>query len=431
MFTSIILNALSSRLGSIEWEGEAPAEPEPAKGNAPAQASGSAGASPSHSTPDLRQMTQQLHAHLESAGGCGELMRVWGKAGEEALGLLRPLRRTAFRIEPLPAPARPAKCDTVLARLRDQLLGNQAAKNRLPQDTSLQIIACPGVMREVETVYNSILHNLQGDPSLKQNDIAVLVTDMTKYRAACRGFSSGRRGACSTISSITVPPARAPSARPCWGCSNWRWNPLRRSRVFSVLLNPCFLARLGIDRSQAMTWLAWAESLGICQGWDADEKAQQGYPPRRCSPGGSACSVCGWDATWTSVPKTAPEPRMRFGEVIPFADLESSDREHLDAFCRAVEGLLPTLARLRTTPMSGERWAKELKRLVQDFLDVPADRPEEGQVRAICSAALIRWATGIRCAIPRPSPLAPCPSPWCANMCIASSKRCRAITANI
>ena len=26
-----------------------------------------------------------------------------------------------------------------------------------------------------------------------------------------------------------------------------------RSRVFAVLLNPCFLARLGIDRGQAMT----------------------------------------------------------------------------------------------------------------------------------------------------------------------------------
>ena len=50
-----------------------------------------------------------------------------------------------------------------------------------------------------------------------------------------------------------------------------------RSRVFAVLLNPCFLARLGIDRGQAMTWLAWAESLGIYRGWDADEKAQQGY----------------------------------------------------------------------------------------------------------------------------------------------------------
>ena len=51
-----------------------------------------------------------------------------------------------------------------------------------------------------------------------------------------------------------------------------------RSKVFSVLLNPCFLARLGVDRSQAMIWLEWAEHLGIYQGWDAAEKETQGYP---------------------------------------------------------------------------------------------------------------------------------------------------------
>ncbi len=95
----------------------------------------------------------------------------------------------------------------------------------------------------------------------------------------------------------------------------------------------------------------------------------------------------------------------RFGDVIPFADLESTDREHLDAFCRAVEGLLPTLARLRTMPLSGERWAKTLTRLAQEFLDVPADRPEEGQVRADLLNglnALASWDS-----LHDPSPLAP------------------------
>ena len=37
-------------------------------------------------------------------------------------------------------------------------------------------------MREVETDYNSILHNLQTNPGLRQTDIAVLVTDMPRYR---------------------------------------------------------------------------------------------------------------------------------------------------------------------------------------------------------------------------------------------------------
>ena len=105
------------------------------------------------------------------------------KPARKSLGLLTPFTTAgAFSVERLPAPVR--RGDTVLGRLRDQLLGNKTPKTRLPQDTSVQMVSCPGIMREVETVYNSILHNLQSDASLKQNDVAVLVTDMTKYRAA-------------------------------------------------------------------------------------------------------------------------------------------------------------------------------------------------------------------------------------------------------
>ena len=50
----------------------------------------------------------------------------------------------------------------------------------------------------------------------------------------------------------------------------------------------------------------------------------------------------------------ADEPAPRFGHVIPFADIASTEREALDAFCRAVEGLLPMLAKLRTWEASGQ-----------------------------------------------------------------------------
>ncbi len=90
------------------------------------------------------------------------------------------------------------------------------------------------------------------------------------------------------------------------------------------------------------------------------------------------------------VPEDGDEPAPRFGHVIPFADIHSTDREHLDAFCRAVETLLPALARLRSFNGSGQRWAALVERLVLDFLDVPADRPEEEQVRREILGALER-----------------------------------------
>jgi exonuclease V gamma subunit len=49
------------------------------------------------------------------------------------------------------------------------------------QDESFQIIACPSKLREIETVYNSIVYNLLNDKELKLNEIAILVTDIDQY----------------------------------------------------------------------------------------------------------------------------------------------------------------------------------------------------------------------------------------------------------
>ncbi len=255
-------------------------------------------------------------------------------------------------------------------------------KTRLPQDVSLQIVGCPTIAREVDTVYASIVHNLQRDPALRQTDIGVIVTDMQKYRAALQAtFERPPKRVQYNMVDFSAASASM-FGQAVLGMIDLALESFSRSRVFAVLLNPCFLARLGIDRAQAMAWLAWAESLGIYQGWDADEKAQQGYAHSHLYSWRLGLQRLRLGRYMDVTDDDAGEPAQRFADVIPFADLGSTDRDQLDAFCRAVEGLLPVLAALRTAKMSGARWARELRRLVQEFLDVPADRAEEGQVRA-------------------------------------------------
>lgn len=335
------------------------------------------------------------------------LVRWWGRAGAESLWLTAQLLSgpafTAEVIPPYEPPPRPAGRRTgrringprgasTLKRLQDHLLGNQAPRTRLSQDTTLQILGCPGRAREVETVYNSILHNLAQDSSLRQTDIAVLVTDMPRYRATLQAvFERPPRHLQFNMVDFSAAGISM-LGQALLGMLDLALESFSRSRVFQVILNPCFLARLGVDRAQAMVWLEWAESLGIYQGWDADEKQQQGYPS---SPFyawrlglqrlrlGRYMEVCRDDAE---------QPAPRFGHVIPFADLACTDREHLDAFCKAVEGLLPALARLRSAHTTGQRWAHLLQRLVQEFLDVPEDRPEEAHVHDELLAALEKLA---------------------------------------
>jgi len=314
-----------------------------------------------------------------------ELLRLWGRAGGESLTLIaRLLDSPAFNAEWLPAvieKGRGKRRTTVLARLHDHLLGTSAAKTIVEQDTSLQIVGCPGMMREVETAYHSILANLSRDPTLRQTDIAVLVSDMTKYRPTLQAVFE--RPPLRLTYNLVDYSAASTSVfgQALLGMLDLALDSFARSRVFQVILNPCFLARLGADRSQALAWLEWADRLGIYQGWDADEKHAQGYPRSPFYAWKLGLQRLRLGRYMDVADQGADGPAMRFGHVIPFADLASSDREQLDAFCLAVEGLLPTLARLRTMEMSGERWANTLERLVQDFLAVPADRPEEERVR--------------------------------------------------
>ncbi len=326
------------------------------------------------------------------------LLSQWSRAEAESLTLLAPqFTRAGFQVEHLREPAtgkRSKSADCVLRRLRDQLLIGMAARGTLTQDTSLQILGCPGVMREVETVYESIVANLRADTSLRQTDIAVLVTDMSRYRPA--------------LSAVFERPPRLIQYNLCdfdaaevstfgqavLGMLELALESFTRSRVFEVLLNPCFLARLGVDRAQANVWLEWAEQLGIYQGWDEEEKRRLGYPASPFYAWKLGLQRLRLGRYMDVAPEDAAEPSPRFGHIVPYADIHSTEREMLDVFCRAVEGLLPTLARLRTLKAGGTQWAIALTSLIRDFLDVPVDRPEEAQVRENllpAIAALEQW----------------------------------------
>lgn len=320
------------------------------------------------------------------------LLRLWGGAGVEALGLVATVQKIGKFDVVTARSSINAPATTVLGRFRELMQEESPTQDRLPQDTSLQITACPGIAREVETVYNSIVHNLQADPTLRQTDIVVVATDLATYRPALQA-------------AFERPPKRfqynlvdfsaaglSMFGQAVLGMLDLALESFARSAVFGVLLNPCFLARLGATRTQAATWLDWAENLGIYQGWDADEKHDQGLP---------RTPFYAWKlglqrlrlGRYMATPSDDGERASRFSHVVPFADIESSDRELLDAFCRSVEGLLPTLAQFRVASMSGEAWGRAIGRLVHEFLEVPADRPEEAQVRAELLRGLSNLAT--------------------------------------
>ncbi len=313
------------------------------------------------------------------------LLGAWARAEAESLTLLAPRFSDAgFQIEYLrekAASKRGRNSESVLNRLRDHLVGVKASRGKLPQDRSLQILGCPGVMREVETVYESIVANMRADPALRQTDIAVLVTDMSRYRPALSAvFERPPRVIQYNMSDFNAAEVST-FGQAVLDMLELALESFTRSRVFKVLLNPCFLTRLGVDRSQANVWLEWAEQLGIYQGWDEEEKRRLGYPASPFYAWKLGLQRLRLGRYMDVAPENADEPAPRFGHIVPYADIHSTEREELDLFCRAVESLLPSLARLRTMKAGGTQWAAALTSLIRDSLDVPNDRPEEAQVR--------------------------------------------------
>jgi len=328
-----------------------------------------------------------------------QVLRGWGSAGAEGLHLLSALIGDGMRVKLVspvfqPDTKRPKRAaddnsqagkpdlrSTVLAALQGHVVNAPVSKERLPQDRSLQIVGCPGVVREVETVHNSILQNLHDDPTLRLSDIAVLVTDMARYRPALQAvFDRPQRLIPYSLIDFSAASASA-YGQAVLGMLDLALESFTRSRVFAVMQNPCFLARLGVEREQVAVWETWADALGIHQGWDATERADHGLTPSPLHGWRQALRRLRLGRAMRPTPEDHDGPAARFGDVLAYADVESADHEQLAPFCEAVESLLPTLAALRKLKAGGRVWAERLRGLWREFLELPADRPAEAAVR--------------------------------------------------
>jgi exonuclease V gamma subunit len=311
------------------------------------------------------------------------LLSAWGRAGAESLYLMAGLLEdpNPFVVDVVHRAKdddRKKRPGTVLHAVQSHLL-DHGPDGRLGRDLTLQVAGCPSIYREVETVYNNILHNLQSTPDLKQTDIAVLATDLDSYRPVIQAVFERDKRLHYSLAHFSAA-GQSNFGHALLGFLDLALESFTRSRVFAVLFNPCFLARHSVDRSEAAKWLDWAESLGIYHGWNQADKRERGYldtPQFAWQLGLRRLRLGRLMDTAGMGDGHAP----CFRQVVPYADLESSDKERLDAFCRAVEGLLPVLIRLRSHQATGRQWAGEIRRLANQFLAVPEDQPGEDQVR--------------------------------------------------
>jgi exodeoxyribonuclease V gamma subunit len=334
--------------------------------------------------PDEAIQAEELHLEANE----NPLLSRWGKPGRENIQLWCQVTQYAFS-----ECFRETGARTLLGAVQDSVLhrrGRLPAPERVPQDDTLQILACPEIHREAETVLQGILGALASDPQLRPDEIAVLVPNLEKYRYVLSAvFGRTAEGDPGHVpfnladTSAATESDYARAVRQLFGLALGRFS---RKEMFALAANPCFREGPGSDAAALEAWSAWTARLNIFHAYDGEDKRSRGY-----SPDPLHTWAHGLDRLVLGTIMEAPaedDPR-HYDSIVPFADGNSPDRESLARFLGMVQGLHRELAPFRDpAPRAWSGWIDLCEAVFERYLQAPEDEPLESYVRAELRRAL-------------------------------------------
>lgn len=322
----------------------------------------------------------------QEGSGDSTLLRRWGVAGRETLRLLVELeesgavsassplefwQRAALEAE---NKAKERKPSTMLELVQESIRArNDACASVLSrQDASIQVVGAPGIRREVEMVYNAIIGAVwkaEGAaerpwPQCSFSDIAVLVTDMPKYKSAIESVF-GARGEVPYSIADTAANGESEYLAAFMALMTLAREGMTRETVFAVLENRCVHKALGFRAGEVRDWRDLADKYCAYDGYSLE--------------GDFA------DMTWSAAlaraaadsPSQGASPAVaRLAEIVAGLDAD-----------------VVKLAALRLTPAE---WHDRLRKLADDYIAIAhGDELEEGMRREIFSILRSLCATQV------------------------------------
>jgi exodeoxyribonuclease V gamma subunit len=307
-------------------------------------------------------------------------LSLWGKPGRESIRLLSQLTEYDFHS----CYTGEAEAKTLLRKLQNHILTlSQAldAEERSPQDRSLQILACPGLYREVETVYNSILYNLETDRKLQLTDIAILVPDISKYKPVLDYVFHREPGKLSYNMIDSRADVESIYGQAILKILELATGRLSRKEVFDLLLNPCFMHKWRIGPEQLQVWADWAESLNIFYAFDPASKSSKGYQPNAYYTWKQGLQRLRLSRILAGADQEDQDQARDFHGLLPFSDVNTGDVDLLEGFSVIIERLYWALKGLDCMRGTGGEWRQVLLKICDDLLGIPPDLKGENAVR--------------------------------------------------
>lgn len=330
----------------------------------------------------IRQEVEDIQREeLKSDTEENPLLGQWGRPGRENIQLWCQVTHYDFHEyfrEPSAQGLLGALQGAILARR-----GRLEPEERAHQDGTLRVFACPEIHREVETVRHAVIEDLLEDPTLRPEEVAILVPDLGKYRSVLAAVfgrtAEGETGHVPFSLEGSSVPDESDYARGVASLFELARGRFSRREVLALAGNPCFRRGLGLDDAAVKAWGRWAERLNIFHSYDGEDKERRGYPRD-----GVHTWREGLDRLLLGTVMESPEPGdgRDFAGLIPFADGDTSDRDLLEGFLLAVEDLHRRLAPLRDgAPRPWGGWLEVLTGLFEACLEIPGDDPLETLVR--------------------------------------------------
>lgn len=198
-------------------------------------------------------------------------LRLWGRPGRDNVRLLNILTNCDFEarfVDPM------GGGDTLLHRIQRDILTRHPARTTPEfayRDDSIQLLECPTIQREVETIANAIWElkeeALERGETLRFNDIAVIVSARQRdaYQARIRSVFQNTHDIPHNIVDITAASHRR-FLEAVHLLLSLPFGDFGRNELLKLLTHPNVLAHA--DEADRATWQRWIDELNVLYGAD-------------------------------------------------------------------------------------------------------------------------------------------------------------------
>ncbi len=310
-------------------------------------------------------------------------LQLWGRPGREQVRVLNAIARFDHD-DRFVDPRDDARPPTLLRRLQSDVLHRErpgpaspvspSSSSSAPDDESLVVLEHASVRREVEAVASEIWRRVEADPTLRFDDVAVLVPEgESTYGAQVsavfrEAHDLPHRAAGQARGGGVVEAIELLLALPL--------GKFTRQDLLRLVLHPAVLGTM--DEVDPVRWAAWCDALGVVHGADRSDHAET-YIER---------DVFNWDqglrrlalgVFMTGDASGEPRPVEWAGQSYVPCEVAGGELHDAASFGVLVRSLVADMRFARDGELTMAEWASFLRKVVETYV-APAGAADEEQL---------------------------------------------------